>query len=39
MKLHLVVAGNGMAGMRVVETLSRLVPDQFHITVIGREPR
>lgn len=39
MKPHLVVAGNGMAGMRVVETLCRLVPDQFHITVIGREPR
>lgn len=39
MKPHLVVAGNGMAGMRVVETLCRLVPDRFHITVIGREPR
>ncbi|MGL9774792.1 MAG: hypothetical protein ACR5LG_14810 [Sodalis sp. (in: enterobacteria)] len=39
MKPHLVVAGNEMAGMQVVETLCRLVPDKFHITVIGREPR
>lgn len=35
---RLVVVGNGMAGMRTVEELYRLVPDYYHITVIGREP-
>ena len=36
---HLVVIGNGMAGMRTVEHLLRLAPERYAITVIGREPR
>ncbi|WP_428945966.1 nitrite reductase large subunit NirB [Pantoea sp. FN060301] len=35
---HLVVIGNGMAGMRMVETLWQLAPERYRITVIGREP-
>ena len=36
----LVVAGNGMAGMRTVEELLKLgVADRFSITVFGAEPR
>lgn len=34
---HLVVVGNGMAAMRMVETLWQLAPDRYRITVIGRE--
>ncbi len=36
---HLVVVGNGMAGMRVVENLLRLAPERYRVTVIGSEPR
>ena len=37
---RLVVAGNGMAGMRTVEELLKLgVADRFDITVFGAEPR
>jgi nitrite reductase (NADH) large subunit len=37
---RLVVAGNGMAGMRTVEELLKLgVADRFSITVFGAEPR
>ncbi|CAI0760698.1 nitrite reductase large subunit NirB [Serratia ficaria] len=36
---RLVVIGNGMAGMRLVETLCRLAPQRYAITVIGEEPR
>ena len=37
---RLVVAGNGMAGMRTVEELLKLgVADRFAITVFGAEPR
>lgn len=36
---RLVVIGNGMAGMRLVETLCRLAPQRYDITVIGEEPR
>ncbi len=36
---HLVVIGNGMAGMRTVENLLRLAAERWHITVIGSEPR
>ncbi|TQV61858.1 MAG: nitrite reductase (NAD(P)H), partial [Halothiobacillaceae bacterium] len=39
MKQRLVVIGNGMAGMRMVETLLRLAPDAYTMTVIGSEPR
>jgi len=35
---HLVVIGNGMAGMRTVETLLRLAPHRYDITVFGAEP-
>ena len=35
---RLVVVGNGMAGMRTVEELLRLVPDAYDITVFGAEP-
>ncbi|ANS43468.1 Nitrite reductase [NAD(P)H] [Serratia inhibens PRI-2C] len=38
-KTQLVVIGNGMAGMRLVETLCRLAPARYAITVIGEEPR
>jgi NAD(P)H-dependent nitrite reductase small subunit len=39
-RTRLVVAGNGMAGMRTVEELLRLgVADRFQITVFGAEPR
>jgi nitrite reductase (NADH) large subunit len=38
--LRLVVAGNGMAGMRAVEELLKLgVASRFSITVFGSEPR
>ncbi len=37
-KRRLVVVGNGMAGMRVVEELSELAPDTYEITVFGAEP-
>jgi nitrite reductase (NADH) large subunit len=39
-RIRLVVAGNGMAGMRTVEELLKLgVADRFQITVFGAEPR
>jgi nitrite reductase (NADH) large subunit len=39
-RIRLVVAGNGMAGMRTVEELLKLgVADRFDITVFGAEPR
>lgn len=38
MKQQLLVIGNGMAGMRMVETLLALAPQRYAITVIGREP-
>ena len=38
MKEHLVVVGNGMAGMRAVEELLKLAPDKYAITVFGAEP-
>jgi NAD(P)H-dependent nitrite reductase small subunit len=34
----LVVVGNGMAGMKVVEELLALAPDAYDITVFGAEP-
>jgi nitrite reductase (NADH) large subunit len=37
-KMKLVVIGNGMAGMRVVEELLKLAPDLYDITVFGDEP-
>ncbi|HYJ40935.1 MAG TPA: nitrite reductase small subunit NirD, partial [Steroidobacteraceae bacterium] len=39
-RTRLVVAGNGMAGMRTVEELLKLgIADRFSITVFGAEPR
>ncbi len=38
MRQRLLVAGNGMAGMHMVETLLQLAPMRYDITVIGREP-
>ncbi len=37
-KPRLVVVGNGMAGMRTVEELLKLLPDLYDITVFGAEP-
>ncbi|HIJ33436.1 MAG TPA: NAD(P)/FAD-dependent oxidoreductase [Gammaproteobacteria bacterium] len=38
MREKLVVIGNGMAGMRTVEELLKVAPQQYEITVIGDEP-
>jgi nitrite reductase (NADH) large subunit len=38
-KTRLVVIGNGMAGMRTLEELLKMSPDDFDITVFGAEPR
>lgn len=35
---HLVVVGNGMAGMKTVEYLLQYAPNQYRISVIGKEP-
>lgn len=37
-KMKLVVVGNGMAGMRVVEELLKIAPEFYQITVFGDEP-
>ena len=37
-KMKLVLVGNGMAGMRVIEELLGLAPDMYDITVFGSEP-
>ena len=37
-KQKLVVIGNGMAGIRTVETLLERAPDLYDITVFGSEP-
>ncbi len=38
MKEKLVLVGNGMAGMKVVEELLTIAPDKYDITVFGAEP-
>jgi nitrite reductase (NADH) large subunit len=38
MKERLVLIGNGMAGVRTLEELLKLAPDQYDITVFGGEP-
>lgn len=38
MKEKLVLVGNGMAGVRVLEELLKLAPDLYEITVFGAEP-
>jgi len=37
-KQKLVLIGNGMAGVRTLEELLKLVPDHYDITVFGAEP-
>jgi nitrite reductase (NADH) large subunit len=37
-KARLVVVGNGMASVRVLEELQQLAPDHYDITVFGAEP-
>lgn len=37
-KPHLVIIGNGMAGIRTLEELLSAAPDYYQITVIGKEP-
>lgn len=37
-KEKLVLVGNGMAGVRVVEEILKLEPDRFEITIFGSEP-
>ncbi|MES2200613.1 MAG: nitrite reductase large subunit NirB [candidate division FCPU426 bacterium] len=38
MKKKLLVVGNGMAGIRCVEEILKLAPENFDITVLGAEP-
>jgi nitrite reductase (NADH) large subunit len=38
MKEKLVLIGNGMAGVRTLEELLKLAPEQYDITVFGGEP-
>ncbi|MDH5230875.1 MAG: nitrite reductase large subunit NirB [Gammaproteobacteria bacterium] len=38
MREKLVLVGNGMAGMRTIEELLEIAPDQYDITVFGAEP-
>jgi len=38
MKEKLVLIGNGMAGVRTLEELIKLAPDEYEITVFGEEP-
>jgi nitrite reductase (NADH) large subunit len=37
-KSNLVMIGNGMAGVRTLEELLKIAPDQYNITVFGSEP-
>jgi nitrite reductase (NADH) large subunit len=37
-KQHLILIGNGMAGMRTLEELLKLTPDKYQISVFGDEP-
>jgi nitrite reductase (NADH) large subunit len=36
---RLLIVGNGMASVRLVETLVRLAPQRFAVTVVGSEPQ
>ncbi len=38
-KNRLVVIGNGMAGIRTIEELLKMSPDEYEITVFGAEPQ
>ena len=37
-KMKLVMIGNGMAGVRTLEEMLKIAPDQYDITVFGAEP-
>ena len=37
-KQKLVMVGNGMAGVRTLEELLKIRPDQYEVTVFGAEP-
>jgi nitrite reductase (NADH) large subunit len=37
-RARLVVVGNGMAGLKLLEELLAIAPDRFDITVVGAEP-
>ncbi len=37
-KMNLVMVGNGMAGVRTLEEMLKIAPDQYNITVFGSEP-
>jgi len=37
-KTKLVLIGNGMAGVQTLESILKLAPDKFDITVFGKEP-
>ena len=37
-KMNLVMVGNGMAGVRTLEEMLKIAPDQYDITVFGAEP-
>jgi nitrite reductase (NADH) large subunit len=38
-KTRLVVIGNGMAGIRTIEELLKMTPNEFEITMFGAEPQ
>jgi nitrite reductase (NADH) large subunit len=38
MREHLLVIGNGMAGLRLIEDVLKRAPDRYAITVVGKEP-
>src|SRR5215467_13770972 len=35
---RLLIAGGGMAGLRLVEELLALVPGRYHVVIVGKEP-
>ena len=37
-KMNLVMVGNGMAGVRTLEEMLKIAPEQYNITVFGAEP-
>ncbi|MEO5861542.1 MAG: nitrite reductase large subunit NirB [Burkholderiales bacterium] len=37
-KMNLIMVGNGMAGVRTLEELLKIAPEQYNITVFGAEP-
>jgi nitrite reductase (NADH) large subunit len=39
MQERLLIVGNGMASVRLVETLAKLAPGRFEVTVVGAEPQ